>query len=150
MFRYAHTNIIARDAQRLIRFYTEVFQCRSIGETRDLRTPWLADLSGVPDAHIIGEHLLLPGHGDSGPTLEVFQYDTVIDRGEPIINASGLAHLAFEVDDVEATLQAVLKAGGGQLGKLIRANYPGKIGTMVYARDPEGNIIEIQNWQKIE
>jgi glyoxylase I family protein len=149
MFRYAHTNIIAKDAQRLIRFYKDVFQCRSIGETRDLRTPWLAGLSGVPEAHIIGEHLLLPGHGERGPTLEIFQYDTVIDSGEPIINASGLAHLAFEVEDVEATLQAVLSAGGGQLGKLIKANYPGKIGTMVYARDPEGNIIEIQNWQKI-
>jgi predicted enzyme related to lactoylglutathione lyase len=149
MIRYAHTNIIAKDCKLLIRFYKEVFHCQSIGETRDLRAPWLEDLSGVPDAHIVGEHLLLPGHGESGPTLEIFQYDQVIENGLPIINGSGLAHLAFEVEDVEATLQALLNAGGNQLGKLIQATYPGKIGTMVYARDPEGNIIEIQNWQKI-
>lgn len=37
MFRYAHTNMIARDHKKLIAFYKEVFHCRSIGETRDLR-----------------------------------------------------------------------------------------------------------------
>ena len=98
----------------------------------------------------MGEHLCLPGYEDTHPTLEIFSYDTVIEGEKHQINQCGIAHLAFEVEDVEATLQAVMKAGGGQLGKLIRANYPGKIGTMVYARDPEGNIIEIQNWHKIE
>ena len=44
MFRYAHTNMIARDHKKLIAFYKEVFHCRSIGETRDLRGEWL-DLS---------------------------------------------------------------------------------------------------------
>lgn len=37
MFRYAHTNMIARDHKKLIAFYKAVFHCRSIGETRDLR-----------------------------------------------------------------------------------------------------------------
>lgn len=31
MFRYAHTNMIARDHKKLIAFYKEVFHCRSIG-----------------------------------------------------------------------------------------------------------------------
>ena len=34
MFRYAHTNMIARDHKKLIAFYKAVFHCRSIGETR--------------------------------------------------------------------------------------------------------------------
>lgn len=37
MTRYVHTNIIARDFKRLVDFYKTVFNCRSIGETRDLR-----------------------------------------------------------------------------------------------------------------
>ncbi len=150
MIRYAHTNIIAKDSQRLIKFYKEIFHCQSIGETRDLNSPWLEDLTGIPKAHIIGEHLLLPGHGKNGPTLEIFQYDQMVDNNLSSINGNGLVHLAFEVEDVETTLKAVLNAGGSQLGKLIKANYPAKIGTMVYVRDPEGNIIEIQNWQPTE
>lgn len=36
MFRYVHTNIIAKDSEKLIDFYKKVFHCKSIGETRDL------------------------------------------------------------------------------------------------------------------
>ena len=41
MLRYVHTNIIARDAAKLIAFYKETLGCKSIGQTRDLRGPWL-------------------------------------------------------------------------------------------------------------
>ena len=71
MHRYAHTNIIARDCEKLIAFYKEVFACRSIGEKRDLRGAWLDHLTGIPEAHIIGEHLILPGYGEDHPTLEI-------------------------------------------------------------------------------
>ena len=64
MFRYAHTNMIARDHKKLIAFYKEVFHCRSIGETRDLRGEWLDRLTGLSGAHIVGEHLCLPGYGE--------------------------------------------------------------------------------------
>lgn len=36
MFRYVHTNIIAKDSEKLIAFYKKVLHCKSIGETRDL------------------------------------------------------------------------------------------------------------------
>lgn len=60
-----------------------------------------------------------------------------------------LGHIAFEVESVEDILDKLLKFGGTQLGELIKRDYAG-IGllTMVYTRDPEGNIIEIQNWRK--
>ena len=47
MFRYAHTNIIAKDFQKLVDFYKDVFQCKSIGETRDLHGEWLDKLTGI-------------------------------------------------------------------------------------------------------
>jgi hypothetical protein len=35
----------------------------------------------------------------------------------------------------------------GQIGEQIVANYPNNVvGTFVYATDPEGNIVELQNW----
>lgn len=146
MFRYAHTNIIAKDAQKLIDFYKEVFQCKGIDETRDLRGQWLDDLTGIPNSHIVGEHLLLPGYEGDHPTLEIFSYDAM-EHAAIAINKCGIAHLAFEVDDVEETLSLLLEKGGGQLGKVVINKYEdGRIGKFVYATDCEGNIVELQSW----
>lgn len=150
MFRYVHTNIIARDVQSLIEFYKTVLRCRSVGETRDLRAEWLDKLTGLQNAHIVGEHLVLPGYDDDHPTIEIFAYDAESESIPSEINRPGIAHLAFEVDDVEATLSEVLKGGGSQLGEVITAVYPGDLeAKFVYARDPEGNILELQSWRKM-
>ncbi len=48
-----------------------------------------------------------------------------------------------------AALAAVLAAGGGQLGELVRVEVPG-VGGLVfaYASDPEGNLLELQKWER--
>lgn len=145
--RYAHTDLIARDAKKLVAFYQEVFLCRSIGETRDLRGKWLDELTGLKNAHLTGEHLLLPGYGEDHPTLEIFHYDSLAEAPLHRINQPGLAHLAFEVENVEETLQKVLSYGGSMVGQLVHADYEdGRHATFVYAADPEGNILELQSW----
>src|SRR5699024_2633962 len=57
---YARTNIVACDWQRLVRFYIDVFGCRLIGPERDRGGDWLTAATGVPDARLRGQHLLLP------------------------------------------------------------------------------------------
>ncbi len=147
MFRYVHTNIIAKDYKKLILFYKEVFHCRSIGETRDLRGEWLDQMTGIKNAHIVGEHLCLPGYGEDHPTLEIFSYDEMNDRNQYGVNLCGIAHLAFEVDNVEDTLKIVIAEGGGKIGELVSTVYDdGRKAVFVYAADPEGNIIELQSW----
>lgn len=149
MFRYVHTNIIAKNASKLIDFYKTVFHCKSINEVRDLRGVWLDRLTGLHNAHITGEHLLLPGYGEGHPTLEIFSYDSLRKTIPAEINRPGIAHIAFEVDDVEATLREILSAGGNSVGELVTAAYPdGLEAVFVYAQDPEGNIIELQSWRK--
>lgn len=148
MIRYVHTNIIAKDYKKLIHFYKEVFQCKSIQETRDLRGEWLDKLTGISNAHIIGEHLCLPGYDDNHPTLEIFSYDKMEDTYSAL-NKCGIAHLAFEVDDVEKTLQLLLQKGGGQVGELVKTTYEnGNKAVFVYATDCEGNLIELQSWSQ--
>lgn len=67
------------------------------------------------------------------------------------INRPGFAHIAFEVEDVEETLAEIIQAGGSCLGEVVTAEYPNQIeAVLVYARDPEGNIIELQSWRKKE
>jgi len=145
--RYVHTNIIAQDSSRLIDFYKNVLCCRSIGETRDLRGEWLDRMTGIKNAHIVGEHLCLPGYDSDHPTLEIFSYDEMVADENRKINQYGIAHLAFEVEDVAATLSKLLNAGGGQVGEIVSAEYPdGRKAQFVYATDIEGNIIELQSW----
>lgn len=147
MFRYVHTNIIAKDYKRLIEFYKNVFRCKSIGETRDLHGEWLDKVTGITNAHIMGEHLCLPGYEENHPTLEIFSYDIMTSGDNRLINRCGIAHLAFEVDDVEETLSKLLQEGGSQIGEVVRREYDdGKKAIFVYATDCEGNIIELQSW----
>ena len=145
--KYVHTNLIARDWKRLVQFYGEVFGCEPAGPERDLSGPWLDRVNSVPNGRLRGVHLRLPGYDDQGPTLEIFSYDQLIERESPRSNECGFAHIAFAVDDVDAALQAVLAAGGGAVGEIATAKVAG-VGLirLVYARDPEGNIIELQNW----
>lgn len=149
MFRYVHTNMIAKDPDKLIAFYKEVFHCKSIGEERDLKGEWLDRMTGIKNAHIVGEHLLLPGYGEDHPTLEIFSYDEVRDTIIGEVNRPGIAHIAFEVDNVENTLELMIRAGGSPVGEIVTAEYPnGMEAVFVYARDPEGNIIELQSWRR--
>ncbi|MEG3070570.1 MAG: hypothetical protein HQP61_00455 [Peptococcaceae bacterium] len=42
----------------------------------------------------------------------------------------------------------LLENGGGKVGKIVEKKITGAgLLTVVYARDPEGNIIEIQSWK---
>lgn len=146
---YTHTNLIARDWRRLADFYVQVFGCEILLPERHLTQPWVAAATGVPGAEIHGAHLRLPGFPPGGPTLEIFQYNTLAVGAEPAVNRPGFGHLAFVVEDVSAALEAVLAAGGGVLGALVRVEVPGagKL-AFVYARDPEGNILELQKWER--
>lgn len=143
--RFTHVNLIARDWKRLADFYRQVFGCTPIPPERDLKGRWLEDATGVDDAEIQGMHLRLPGHGDQGPTLEIFQYKPQGEHPETAANRPGFAHIAFMVDDVPAARDAVIAAGGGTIGETVNVDIPG-VGeiTFVYATDSEGNIIELQ------
>jgi catechol 2,3-dioxygenase-like lactoylglutathione lyase family enzyme len=146
--RFVHTNIISGDWERLARFYETVFGCRRVLPERDMSGEWIERGTGVHGAHVRGAHLRLPGYGDTGPTLEIFQYDTVIAGPEKRVNETGLAHIAFLVDDVGKALREVESGGGSRLAETVTREIAG-VGTLtfVYARDPDGNILELQSWK---
>ena len=145
--KYVHTNLIARDWKKLVRFYTDVFGCRRKVPERNMSGDWLDSVASLRNAHLTGIHLRLPGYGEDGPTLEIFSYDQLVEREIPAANQRGFAHIAFAVDDVDQALQAVIAAGGGTVGKIVSTEVDG-VGLIrvVYARDPEGNIVELQKW----
>lgn len=144
--RYIHTNLIANDWQRLAQFYIEVFDCEIIPPERNLKGDWLDRATLVPDAHLTGVHLRLPGYGEDGPTLEIFSYNKQIPRRQKLANFPGYGHIAFMVDDVRAARDKVFFAGGSEYGQMVTIDITeGEKITYVYVLDPEGNIIELQS-----
>jgi predicted enzyme related to lactoylglutathione lyase len=145
--KYVHTNLTGRDWRKLVRFYCDVFGCIPMPPERDLSGDWLDDLTSLQKSHLAGIHVRLPGFDRDGPTLEIFGYDQMLAGSKPVVNEPGFGHLAFLVENVDAALQAVLSAGGGVVGRVSTAEVKG-VGVLrvVYARDPEGNILELQHW----
>ncbi len=145
---YKHTNIIARNWKALVEFYEIVFECKRVPPERHLEGEWLEKGTGVQGACFSGIHLILPGYGEQGPTLEIFQYSENIAKPKTSANREGLGHIAFEVQDVEEALQKVRQHGGGSIGEITSNEIDGAgLLTFIYATDPEGNIIELQSWE---
>ncbi len=146
--RYAHINIVARDWKKLSQFYIDIFGCSEKPPQRNLSGDWLDQATGLTNAHLQGVHLRLPGYGDEGPTLEIFSYQEILERAPGMANHSGFTHIAFEVEDVESTYQNALAHGASALGEITQKHMAGLgLLTLVYFRDPEGNIIELQSWK---
>lgn len=147
--RYVHTNLIARDWRALADFYIKVLGCVPVPPERDLSGPLMEAGTGLRSPHLRGMHLRLPGFGDGGPTLEIFNYEDLSDKPAPAVNAPGFGHLAFAVEDVQSARAEILAAGGAAVGEVVTVD-PGSgvLITWCYVRDPEGNILELQSSRK--
>jgi len=94
-----------------------------------------------------GVHLRLPGYEGKGPTLEIFNYSQLQPRNATAVNRPGFGHIAFEVDDVKKARDAVIAAGGKNIGEIVTLQVStGARVTWCYVTDPEENIIELQSW----
>jgi len=145
--RYAHINIIANNWRNLCEFYEQVFECKPWSSERDHHGPHIDALTGMPGMRIQGRHLRVPGHGDNGPTIEIFTFERNGGDTPKPLNRPGFAHLAFEVDDVEEKRAQIKELGGSDYGELVTIDIAeaGKL-TLIYMTDPEGNIVELQKW----
>jgi glyoxylase I family protein len=148
--KYKHTNLIAKNWKRLADFYQKVFECVPVPPERDMSGEWLDKVTGITDSQISGMHLRLPGFGDDGPTLEIFEYVSMPDHPDVNPNTPGFSHIAFAVDDVSVIAGAVFANGGSVVGELITREVQG-VGllTVQYLADPEGNIIELQKLEPV-
>lgn len=145
--KYVHTNILAKDWEKLAQFYIDVFDCEPVFPERDLQGDWIDSMTNISDVRIKGIHLKLPGY-ENGPTLEIFSYNRPIEKKKPIhINELGFTHIAFLVENVQKIVDKVIAYGGSFYGEIVKTKIE-HVGTLtaVYMRDPELNIVEIQNW----
>lgn len=145
--KYVHTNLIAENWRELARFYEVVFGCQPVPPLRDFSGEKLDAGTGLSNAVLHGIHLRLPGQGEDGPTLEIFNYNRLVERPGTAVNRPGFGHIAFQVENVFNAREQVLAAGGKTVGEIVTLPLAdGRVVTWCYVTDPERNIIEIQSW----
>ena len=136
-----HIGLTVGDLDRAIQFYCTVLDCvvreRAVIEGAEVET-----LTGVAGAVIHTADLTLSGGG----MLELLQYRgtsrTVLAQRR---FDAGHSHIAFTVDDVDATRLRLLKAGAPDCSLPVTLNEPGSSWDQVrvcYALDPDGRTIE--------
>ncbi len=140
--KFSHVSMVARDTDGLAEFYKAVFGCEDITERWHMSGEHISRGNGVPGSDIYAAWLNLPGA--NGPFLEIFQFKTIEDRPTPPVNQPGYGHICFEVDDIHATVAAVIEAGGSSLGQITKLGTAEAPVLCVYVRDPEGNVVELE------
>jgi predicted enzyme related to lactoylglutathione lyase len=145
--KFVHTNLVAQDWRSLVAFYQQIFGCEIVPPERDFYGEKLEAGTHLPGAHLQGVHLRLPGYGDAGPTLEIFQYEPAEGRAKTAVNRPGFGHIAFQVLDVTLAREEILKSGRKPVGEIVTLQVAtGARVTWCYVTDPEGNILELQSW----
>ncbi|MEI3852060.1 MULTISPECIES: VOC family protein [Ensifer] len=140
--KLAHINLVARDADALAAFYMNVLKCEPLREPRMLSGEKVSRGNGVANSEIYTIWLKFPAL--DRPFLEIHEHKAIHDRSQPRVNEPGFGHLSFQMDDIRAVLSEVIQAGGSQIGEITDFGTKDKPYLIAYARDPEGNILELE------
>jgi len=134
-----HLGIHTPDLDRLRSFYEKAFGFAVVGEEYNLKDyPEAGPVTGVKDP--AARFVLMKAHNFY---LELFQWSA--PKGRPLQplnpNDFGYTHFCVDVVDIEMEYQRL-----AELGMTFVHPSPVKSGQSktVYGRDPDGNIIEIQ------
>lgn len=134
-----HTSFTVSDLDRSVAFFTEALGFALLHRgPRDPAT--IGRVVGVPGADIEVAYVQGPGH-----RLELIEYKAPADRGrvESRPCDTGFAHVAFDVDDIDAALAAAAAHGVKPLSEPQDLHTgPNKDGRVVYTRDPDGVTVE--------
>lgn len=144
--RLNHVSLTARDAKSLAAFYRNAFGCRERRPAKRLSGEMVSRGIGLPYSGIYAIWISISDN--NGPFLEILEYDETIVRTKPAVNATGFAHLAFEVHDLVETVEKVLRYGGTKQGEIVNFGSDEDPVLIVYMRDPEGNILELEQQHK--
>ncbi len=140
--RLTHINLVARDANELASFYISVCKCHYLHDPKELSGEKVSRGNGLPNSKIYSIWLGLPNCPNL--FLEIHQHAETHERPVPRVNEPGFGHLAFQTEDLNAAISAVLAAGGAKLGEITTFGSKRNPTCIIYMRDPEGNILELE------
>lgn len=140
-----HTALSTGDLERSLRFYRDVLGFEVVMDHRWPRgTPNMDRTMDLPDT--AARCVLLRA---ANAMIEIFEYESPSpepgDPNRPLCD-HGITHLCLEVDDIDAEYARLVEAG-------MRFHAPpvqNDGAKMTYGRDPDGNAIELIEFQRAE
>ncbi|MFI5013954.1 MAG: VOC family protein [Hyphomicrobiales bacterium] len=135
-----HTGVTVSDLDRSMAFYREVLHC----EVSDKVTPnqvFIAEVTGIDDPELELAYVTAPGH-----TIELLCFGKGRARAASRLRPCdpGFLHLAFVVDDLDATLDAAAAMGVTPVhAPTLIETGPRKGWRACYTRDPDGVVLEL-------
>ncbi|CAN7361284.1 MULTISPECIES: VOC family protein [Ensifer] len=140
--KLAHINLVARNAEVLAAFYMNVMKCESLREPKMVSGEKVSRGNGISNSEIYTIWLTFPEL--ERPFLEIHEHKVTHDRDQPRVNEPGFGHLSFQMEDISVVLAEIIQAGGAQIGEITDFGTPDKPFLIAYARDPEGNVLELE------
>ena len=137
--RFNHIGQCVADLDRARRFYVEVF---GFEVARELHPPDRGAGRLLRLAPPIGMTACYLKRDDFVLELLAFADAGTVAGPERVLNQPGLTHLSLGVDDLDEALAAVEAHGGEVLADT-------NLGTAVFVRDPDGQLVELlTGWTK--
>ena len=142
-----HIGIHVADIERSIRFYTQMLGF-TLFVRRESTEAYARQVCGYPGARLQQAMLTFPG--DTAPPgtglfLEIFEYQDVEKAAVDSSPANpGTAHFCLKVDDLDGLSADLAAQGVAFVSPVVRqTGGVNKGGKVVYARDPDGIVIEL-------
>ena len=136
-----HVAISTPNLERIVAFYRDIIGAEVVYEGGWARGSAVIDgIVGLKNSEAKQAMLRL-----GNTHLEFFEY--VSPAGSPKnpnygVNDHGYTHFALDVQDIDAEYERLLR--GGMTFNCPPPNFPGSPIRATYGRDPDGNVIEIQ------
>ncbi|MCA9411216.1 MAG: VOC family protein [Candidatus Omnitrophica bacterium] len=145
-----HINIVVKDLERSVRFYTEVLGLLE-KKRAHLEGDWIERIVGLSGVSADVAYVEAVG---GAPRIELLQY--LSPKGESLPqcskpNTTGLRHIAFRVEDIHSMAKRIEQGGGKLFGPpvsvpntVIRHDDGQKI--LCYFLDPDGVLLELAQY----
>ena len=129
--RFLHTMLRVRNLDAALDFYANQLGLKEVRRRVDEKNRYTLVFLAAPEDAPAAAEALKAGRRDA-PVVELtYNWDTE-DYGE----ARHFGHLAYEVDDIYATCEELMKAG-------VTINRPPRDGVMAFVRSPDKHSIEL-------
>ena len=129
--RFLHTMLRVRNLDAAMEFYGKLLGLQEVRRRVDDKNRYTLVFLAAPDDAPAAAEALKAGRRDA-PVVELtYNWDTE-DYGE----ARFFGHLAYEVDDIYATCDKLMKGG-------VTINRPPRDGVMAFVRSPDKHSVEL-------
>lgn len=148
--RIDHVNLVVADMPRMVAFYKDVLGMR-LAKQAVISGPWIEAVTGL--SPVEAEVAFL--EASSGPRIELIRYrapEGSRPEGAGRPNMQGFRHIAFRATDIDELVAAMEAAGIKMLSRVqqvpaAQVDYADRRKRLVYCRDPEGNLLELCDFQ---